>query len=314
MITLNDLCQRYLDEHLKAVAERTKRWSSHTNAKIALLGGRLDGFLDRNVESLTLDQMEAHYKGLCRTSVSTANATFDSLKAAWNWGAPRLCPRANPAQFRRQPNAKRERFLLPSELQAFWQALQVYRVSATPHDKARADAVELMLLTGCRVHAAGSLELENIRQRDGVVILLEKGAKGRGPTRLIRPITRRVGEVLGRRPVKDEKWAFPMRKGDHTTKQSLRKLVVLLAKRAGITGITPHVLRHTYATYAKGAPKQGLSLAEVSQVVGHADVGTTARYVHALSPIDASNAQSVEDYILSLAQDGSNVVPLRARA
>jgi hypothetical protein len=69
--TLGDLIERYLDEHLAVVAKRTARWSAYTNAKIALQGGRLDEFKHRLLTEITLDDMVAHYRKLCRTSVST---------------------------------------------------------------------------------------------------------------------------------------------------------------------------------------------------------------------------------------------------
>jgi integrase len=312
--TLRSLIDAYLTEHLEPVAKRTDRDASLKNAKVALLtSGRLDGFLDRLVETITLDQIESHYKTLCSKSVATANTTMDCLRAAWNWGSPRLCPRANPAQFKRRPIGKRERFLEITELQAFYKALVAYRASADPIDQSRADAVELMLITGCRVGGAASLELANIKPADGVVILMEKGSKGRGPKARRVPLTKRVGELLASRPVADPRWAFPAvgvgRQGDNVGEQSLQRLVRALARTAGITtdDITPHVLRHTWSTLAQAAPKQGLTLQEVSKVIGHADARMTARYTHA-NPIEAMNAQAIETFILDIATAGQ-VVP-----
>jgi integrase len=299
--TLGDLIQRYLDEHLAVVAKRTGRWSAHTNAKIALQGGRLEEFKHRLLTEITLDDMVAHYRKLCRTSVSTANTTMDNLRACWGWGAPRSL--VNPAKFKRQSLKKRERFLYPTELQAFYQGIQWYRSTV---DQSRADAVELMLLTGCRVSAAGDLRVEDVRVRDGMFTLIEKGSHGHGATRLVKPITKRVGALLAQTPtLEGSEFVF----GDAAlSKQSLYKAVLRIAKRAGLKGITPHTLRHTYATYAQAAPRQGLSIQEVAQQVGHASTQTTQRYAHELAPVSFANAQIVEDYLMGIIQDGSNVV------
>jgi site-specific recombinase XerD len=47
-------------------------------------------------------------------------------------------------------------------------------------------------------------------------------------------------------------------------------------EKAGLTGITPHCLRHTFASWALQA---GATLAEVQEALGHSNIATTAIYL-----------------------------------
>jgi integrase/recombinase XerD len=70
----------------------------------------------------------------------------------------------------------------------------------------------------------------------------------------------------------------------------VQRLVKSAAQRAGIKqDVTPHVLRHTFATRFL---RKGGDLATLRDVMGHANLATTSRYLHA----DATRMQEmVED-------------------
>jgi integrase len=51
----------------------------------------------------------------------------------------------------------------------------------------------------------------------------------------------------------------------------------VVTKRAGLTGVRLHDLRHTYASFGAGG---GLGLPIIGRLLGHAQAATTARYAH----------------------------------
>lgn len=80
---------------------------------------------------------------------------------------------------------------------------------------------------------------------------------------------------------------------------------------AGIRGATPHDLRHTAATRMIG---QGMELAEVARILGHADIRTTYRYVNlthdtvgkAMEAIDRFNEEHHEETSVVIQTEGIN--------
>jgi len=66
--------------------------------------------------------------------------------------------------------------------------------------------------------------------------------------------------------------------GQTLTPRTVQRLVKRLAKAAGIDKqITPHALRHTYATRLLD---EGFTIREVQELLGHSDVSTTMIYTH----------------------------------
>ena len=145
--------------------------------------------------------------------------------------------------------------------------------------------LELLYATGIRVSELVSLDEEDFYLQAGLVRCWGKG----GRERLI-PVhpqaTQIVQEYLSEaRPQLRSNWGekalFLNCRGQRLTRQGFWQILKGYAKESGIqANITPHVLRHSFATHLLGG---GADLRTVQDLLGHRNIATTQVYTHLAS-------------------------------
>jgi len=151
--------------------------------------------------------------------------------------------------------------------------------------------LNLMARAGLRVGEVVALRLEDVElsQRKGhVVVRASKGLKER-TVPLPKVAREALRAYLDARPDWAGEWLFVSKTGRALSPRDVQRLVEKAARTAGLSRrVTPHTLRHTYATRAL---RQGVDLATLARLLGHESLTTTARYLH---PDEARVAKMVE--------------------
>jgi integrase/recombinase XerD len=142
--------------------------------------------------------------------------------------------------------------------------------------------LETMYACGLRASEAIGLELGQLDLDAGIVRTRGKGSKER-----IVPIGTKAVDALRAylergRPrlvgLRDEPRVFVNLRGGGLSRQGLYKIVQRHARGAGLEGrMSPHTLRHTFATHLLAG---GCDLRSLQEMLGHADIGTTQIYTH----------------------------------
>lgn len=142
---------------------------------------------------------------------------------------------------------------------------------------------ELIYACGFRVSELVGLKLVNLHLTSKMIQVVGKGAKER-----IVPVNDYAIKVLRRyllegRPLllknnKDTGFVFLNNLGQGISRVGFFKLLKDLCKKAGITkDVSPHTLRHSYATHLL---ENGVDLRYIQELLGHEDISTTQIYTH----------------------------------
>jgi integrase/recombinase XerD len=138
--------------------------------------------------------------------------------------------------------------------------------------------LETLYATGMRVSELVALDCEDVN-------LLERHMRcaGRSARERQVPLRERAVEAIDHymfqaRPLlvlREENALFLNHRGNRLTRQGFWLILKSYASKADIADITPHTLRHTFATHALG---RGADLREVQQLLGHVSISTTQVY------------------------------------
>jgi integrase/recombinase XerD len=182
----------------------------------------------------------------------------------------------------RDPSAELERPKTARYLPRVLNQAEITRLVEQPVDLRDRAILELLYAGGFRVSELTRVNVLDLDLESGTVRCLGKGGKervvpiGRAAVRAIEGYLADLRPRL--RPRQAERALFLNYAGRRLTRQGIWKVVKEAARDAGIQkDITPHTLRHTFATHLI---ENGADLRAVQEMLGHADISTTQLYTH----------------------------------
>ncbi len=246
---------------------------------------RLANFLKAiRLQSVTLDTLRSYMdhlraQGLSNRSIARQVTT---LRGFFGFLVEERNISENPAELLIAPK-------IGSSLPKYLDHSSVNRLLVAPKQRSAIGLrdramLDLLYATGLRVSELIKVRVSDLDELEGTVRVIGKGDKQR-----LVPVGKQALQSIERyrteqRPVllkgRVSAYLFLTARGTPMTRQGFWKLLRVHGKSAGIfRSLSPHVLRHTFATHLLEA---GADLRSVQIMLGHADVGTTQIYTHVM--------------------------------
>ena len=273
---MTQLLNKFLD-----YLENQKNYSKHTLKSYKKDILQFIEFLKRkkikNFEEVEYEDFIEFLGDLKKTGFKekTIGRKVASLKSFYKFLSSRKYITRNPALLIQSPK-------VPENLPNFLTYNEVLKILQIPlqnkwqflRDKA---IIELLYSTGIRVGELANLKTKDINFLDEVIKVKGKGKKER-----IIPVGRValncLIEYIEKRPNKKEEFLFLNKYGKRLTERSIERIIKKYAIIAGINKkVTPHTLRHTFATHLLD---RGADLRMVQELLGHERITTTQIYTH----------------------------------
>lgn len=154
--------------------------------------------------------------------------------------------------------------------------------TSTIYDKRNKAMLEVLYATGVRISELCDLKMSNLYLEDEFIKVMGKGSKER-----IIPINSTAIEALNDYlnfsrsdllGIKTSDYVFISSRHTRITRQAFFKYLKKLCEEKGIKkNISPHILRHSFATHLLN---NGADLRIVQELLGHSDIATTQIYTH----------------------------------
>ncbi|HLW00987.1 MAG TPA: tyrosine-type recombinase/integrase [Ktedonobacterales bacterium] len=225
----------------------------------------------KTLRTCTLGDLQRYADSLGHLAPATQNRMLSTVKSLLSFANKEDYCRFNVGanlRMKKPKNKLAERILSEEAVQ------KMLALETNPRNHA---LLRLLYGAGLRVSEAVSLKWRDLQERGegGQVNVFGKGDKTR--VVLVSAATWAELQALPGDHGKDSAVFMSQKKG-HLSRVQVWEIIKAAADRAQLAGVSPHWLRHAHASHAldRGAP---ISL--VSATLGHADLKTTSKYVHA---------------------------------
>jgi integrase len=260
------LVERYRDEHLAH-----KKASTRARAEGLLKRIILPALGKMKAEAVTRADVLALHRAHRETPVE-ANRAVTLLSGIFTWAEDEgmVLREGNPCRrVKKHAERRRERYLSAQELARLGSALaRAERDASEP--AAAILAIRLLLLTGCRKSEILNLRWEDV-DLESACLRLPDSKTGAKTVLLGAPALKFLAEAE-----RQGSWVCPGGRAGQPLR-NLYKPWGRVSKAAGVAGVRPHDLRHSYVSVGTAG---GESLALVGAIVGHSTMGMTERYAH----------------------------------
>lgn len=230
--------------------------------------------IDRQVLTRYLLWLRA--KGYVKASI---RRRISELRSFFRYLVGQKIVESNPIEAISAPKVPQRlpRYLKPEEIGAIMQAPD----TSQPLGQRNRAILEILYATGMRISELTGLDVGTGKITRGEMMVRGKGGKDR-IVLLGRPAREALDLYLkeGRpRLLKGRRTSalFLNRSGERLSVRGVQSMLDRCAKKAGVSWVTPHLFRHTFATHMLGG---GADLRVVQELLGHVSLSSTQVYTH----------------------------------
>jgi integrase/recombinase XerD len=216
-----------------------------------------------------------------RYAATTVARKVAAIKSFFGFLAAEGLIKENPARDVPSPRVGKS-LPKPISITQARQLLEETEKKDTPEARRDKAMLQLLYASGMRVSELVSLNLKDVDTEGGYVRCFGKGGKERLipiHSQAVAALKDYISQGHPRLKVGDgEEALFLNRRGERLTRQGLWQIIKGYAKAAKLgIEITPHTLRHSFATHMLSG---GADLRSVQELLGHANISTTQVYTH----------------------------------
>lgn len=239
---------------------------------------KYEEFLKKDILESDTEDLEKYLKYIKNLESTTVAHKITSIKSYFNYNIKRGIISVNPADKVSRPKLTKH---LPEYLteEEVGKLLDVEVKS--PYDYRNKTILELLYSSGIRISELVNIKTPNYDSEECLIRIMGKGSKER-----IVPLGDYAVNIMNDymnnyRPLINKKhtdYVFINNRGDKISRQFIFKVIKKEALKKGIKkDISPHTLRHTFATHLL---KNGADLRIIQELLGHENISTTQIYTH----------------------------------
>lgn len=239
---------------------------------------KYEEFLKKDILKSDTEDLEKYLKYIKNLESTTVAHKITSIKSYFNYNIKRGIVSVNPADKVSRPKLTKH---LPEYLteEEVGKLLDVEVKS--PYDYRNKTILELLYSSGIRISELVNIKTPNYDSEECLIRIMGKGSKER-----IVPLGDYAVNIMNDymnnyRPLINKKhtdYVFINNRGDKISRQFIFKVIKKEALKKGIKkDISPHTLRHTFATHLL---KNGADLRIIQELLGHENISTTQIYTH----------------------------------
>ena len=278
---------KYVEDYLLFLKTEKKLGDNTINSYMLDLEDFFKAF-NGDVESCTKKDILAYISSINGLEVSTVNRHISSLKSFFNYLVDESIIKVSPME---EVSSLKKTKKLPKYL-SISEVNKLLNIPLNSEFDYRNKAMlELMYATGLRVSELVSIEYSNIDFENSIIRINGKGKKeriiplGEVASYYLKVYLNDYRSKLLKRNTYNQ--VFLNNHGKPITRQGFNYILENIRELTGITKeITPHVLRHSFATHLL---EGGADIRSIQEMLGHENISTTNIYTEVVNDVLRSN-------------------------